>query len=95
MLLRRPSVVRPSERIVIWLGAYEQRLKWVALVLGIASTVAIVQNWHPWPMILGLPFCLIWTCCAWLHGERQLKYVNVLFAALYVYGLTRWLVFGA
>ena len=84
-----------SGGLVGQLTRHEQRLKWAALVLGIASTVAIVQNWHPWPMILGLPFCVIWVFCAWLHGERQLKYVNVLFTALYVYGLARWAVVGA
>ena len=95
MLLRRPSPLRPSERLAVWLAVHEQRLKWVALALGIGSTVAIVQNWHPWPMILGLPFCVIWIFCAWLHGERQLKYINVLFTVLYLYGLTRWLALGA
>jgi hypothetical protein len=86
---------RAAFRLVERLAAHEQRLKWVALALGIASTVAIVQNWHPWPMILGLPFCMIWIFCAWLHGERQLKYVNILFTALYVYGITRYVVVGA
>ncbi|MEM9796886.1 MAG: peptidase [Pseudomonadota bacterium] len=89
-------VSRPAGRgLASWLASHEQRLKWLALLLGIASTIAIVQNWHPWPMILGLPFCIIWMFCAWLHGERQLKYVNVLFTALYLYGLTRWWVMGA
>lgn len=83
-----------SARLECWLGAYEQPLKWLALVLGVASTVAIVQNWHPWPMILGLPFCLIWILCAWLHGERQLKYINILFTTLYVYGLARYVLMG-
>ncbi|CUH39746.1 hypothetical protein JSE7799_02474 [Jannaschia seosinensis] len=95
MFFRPPSSAQPSERLADWLGRHEQRLKWAALMLGIGSTVSIVQNWHPWPMILGLPFCLIWMFCAWLHGERQLKYINVLFTALYVYGLTRWAVVGA
>ncbi|WP_299840666.1 peptidase [uncultured Jannaschia sp.] len=75
----------------LWLTKYEQRLKWLAVYLGIASTVAIVQDWDPWPMLLGLPFCIIWMLCAWLHGERQLKYLNVLFSGLYVYGVMRWL----
>ncbi|WP_371156606.1 peptidase [Jannaschia sp. 2305UL9-9] len=79
-----------ADRLVIWLAAREQAFKWFALILGIASTVAIVQNWHPWPMVFGLPFCVIWIFYAWLHTERQLKYVNLLFTALYVYGLIRW-----
>lgn len=31
--------------------------------------------------------CLIWACCAWLHTERQLKWVNLIFLALYGYGI--------
>ncbi|WP_424964565.1 peptidase [Dinoroseobacter sp. S375] len=90
-------IVRPplSALVEAWLLRHEQRLKWLALLLGVSSTVAIVQNWHPWPMVLGLPFCLIWILCAWLHGERQLKYINILFTALYIYGLARYAVLGA
>ncbi|ABV93803.1 hypothetical protein Dshi_2066 [Dinoroseobacter shibae DFL 12 = DSM 16493] len=91
MIVRRPL----SARLEAWLMRHEQHLKWLALCLGVASTVAIVQNWHPWPMVLGLPFCLIWILCAWLHGERQLKYINILFSALYLYGLTRYALIGA
>ena len=83
-----------SGAAVLWLARREQEIKWVALALGIASTVSIVQNWHPWPMIFGLPFCVIWIFYAWLHTERQLKYINLLFTALYIYGLTRWMVLG-
>ncbi|MEM8848759.1 MAG: peptidase [Pseudomonadota bacterium] len=85
----------PAQLVLAWLAAREQPLKWIALALGLASTVAIVQDWQPWPMILGLPFCVIWIYCAWLHGERQLKWINVLFAALYVYGLVRYAVVAA
>lgn len=74
------------------LAHYEQQLKWIALLLGICSTIAIVQNWHPWPMVFSLPFCLIWIYCAWLRTERQLKYINILFAVFYIYGLGRYLV---
>ncbi|KIT14522.1 peptidase [Jannaschia aquimarina] len=73
-----------------WLATHEQTLKWIALLLGLGSTIAIVQDWQPWPMILGLPFCVIWIACGWLHGERQLKWINVVFTALYVYGIVRW-----
>ncbi len=73
------------------LAAYEQHLKWLALVLGLCSTIAIVQNWHPWPMFFGLPFCIIWIYCAWLHTERQLKYINIVFAVLYVYGIGKYM----
>jgi hypothetical protein len=71
------------------LSRFEQELKNLALALGVASTIAIVQDWQPWPMILGLPFCAIWMYCGWLRGERQLKWLNVLFCGLYVYGLCR------
>lgn len=75
------------ERGLIRLSRFEQQLKWFAVVLGFASTVAIVQNWHPWPIYLGLPFCVIWIYCAWLHTEKQLKYINIIFSVLYVYGI--------
>ncbi len=74
------------------LSDYEQELKWFALVLGVASTVAIVQNWYPLTMFLSLPFCLIWVYCAWLHTERQLKYINIMFSILYAYGIVKYLV---
>lgn len=68
----------------------EQTLKWIALGLGILSTVAIVQDWYPWTMFISLPFCLIWVYCAWLHTERQLKWINIIFSALYAYGIARY-----
>ena len=70
---------------------FEQELKWVALFLGILSTLCIVQDWYPFTMFVSLPFCLIWVCYAWLHTERQLKYINIVFSALYVYGILRYL----
>ncbi|MCO4838228.1 MAG: hypothetical protein KC426_09090 [Oceanospirillaceae bacterium] len=74
------------------LANYEQQLKWLALVLGIISTLAIVQDWYPFTMFISLPFCLIWVYCAWLHTERQLKYINIIFALLYIYGIARYFV---
>ena len=71
-------------------AVYEQHLKWAALVLGVFSTVSVVQGWQFLAMLFSLPFCMIWMYCGWLHGERQLKYINMLFAALYVYGLGRY-----
>ena len=68
----------------------EQRLKWLALLLGILSVIAIVQDWYPWTMFISLPFCLIWIYCAWLHTERQLKWINIIFSGLYIYGILRW-----
>ncbi|MGY5452536.1 hypothetical protein ACVFI8_16565 [Agarivorans sp. MS3-6] len=76
------------------LANYEQELKWLALVLGIISTVAAVQDWYPLTIFVSLPFCLIWIYCAWLHTERQLKYINIIFSILYVYGIIRYLVVG-
>ena len=70
--------------------AFEQSLKWIALALAFASALAIVQDWYPMTMFLSLPFCLIWIYCAWLHTERQLKWINILFSALYAYGIARW-----
>jgi hypothetical protein len=72
------------------LEAYEKQLKWIALVLGVASTLSIVFNHQLWAMAFSLPFCMIWIYCAWLHNEKQLKYINVLFAGFYVFGLTRY-----
>lgn len=69
---------------------FEQELKWLAFALGIGSTVALVQGWQPWPMLLSLPFCLLWIYFAWLHREPQLKYINIVFAGLYVYGIARY-----
>lgn len=68
----------------------EKNLKWLALGLGILSVIAIVQDWYPWTMFISLPFCLIWVYCAWLHTERQLKWINLIFTVMYVYGILRW-----
>jgi len=74
------------------IGKYEQKLKWLALFLGIISTICIIQNWYPAALFVNLPFCLIWVLCAWYHTERQLKYINILFSVLYIYGIARYLV---
>ena len=76
------------ERILI---DYEQKLKWLALFLGILSTVCIVQDWYPLTLFISLPFCLIWGCYAWLHTEPQLKYINIIFSVLYIYGIIRYM----
>lgn len=69
---------------------FEQALKWLALALGLCSTISIVQGWQLAAMLLGLPFCMIWIYCGWLRTERQLKYINIIFSALYIYGITRY-----
>lgn len=77
------------------LGAYEQLLKWLAFLLGFCSTVCIVQGWQLAAMQIGLPFCLIWVYCGWLRSEPQLKYINIVFSALYVFGIARYLLAAA
>ncbi len=72
------------------LAAYEQQLKWLAFGLGLCSTVCVVQGWQLAAMLFSLPFCLIWVYCGWLHRERQLKYINLMLTALYVYGIARY-----
>lgn len=79
----------------IFLSRHERLLKNTTLVLGLTSTVAIVQNWYPLNLFLSLPFCLIWMAMGWLHSERQLKWINILFAGFYVYGIGRYMVIGA
>ncbi|MEO9863660.1 MAG: peptidase [Yoonia sp.] len=71
-------------------AAYEQPMKWVAFVLGFCSTICVVQGWHLGAMLFSLPFCLIWIYCGWLRTEPQLKWINVMFAVLYVYGIGRY-----
>lgn len=74
------------------MAAREQQLKWLALALGLLSTVSIVQDWQLAAMMFGLPFCLIWIFCAWLRTEPQLKYINIVFTLLYIYGIARYFV---
>ena len=73
------------------LAALEQPLKWIAFGLGLASTLCVVQGWVLPAMIFSLPFCLIWIAMGWLRTEPQLKWINILFAALYIYGIARHL----
>lgn len=75
----------------LWLLRHEPLLKNIGLALGVLSTVAIVQNWYPLNLFLSLPFCLIWMAMGWLHSERQLKWINVLFAGFYIYGIGRYM----
>ena len=85
--------IRKLERMtLLTLGAYEQPLKWFAFVLGLCSTVCIVQGWQLAAMIIGLPFCLIWVFFGWFRTEPQLAIINVIFSVLYVYGIARYLI---
>lgn len=76
-------------------AAFEQPLKWVAFALGLGSAICVVQGWQLGAMVLSLPFCLIWIYYAWLRTEPQLKYINILFAALYIYGIARYFIVSA
>jgi hypothetical protein len=72
----------------------EQRLKNTALVFGLLSVAAVVFDFYPYTMFFSLPFCAIWIYCAWLRSEPQLKWINIVFFCLYVFGISRyfWLV---
>jgi hypothetical protein len=72
-------------------AAFEQPMKWAAFVLGICSTICVVQGWQLAAMLFSLPFCMIWIYCGWLRTEPQLKWINVLFAMLYIYGIGRYM----
>jgi hypothetical protein len=76
-------------------AAYEQQLKWVAFGLGLVSTICVVQGWQLAAMAFSLPFCLIWVYCGWLRNEPQLKYINMMFTTLYIYGIARYLIVTA
>ena len=76
--------------ICLTLASFEQPLKWLAFALGLGSTICVVQGLQLAAMVLSLPFCLIWIYCAWLRTEPQLKYINIIFAALYIYGIARY-----
>jgi len=78
--------------MLVAFAAYEQPLKWLAVALGISSTICIVQGWHIQAMSLSLPFCLIWIYIGWLRSERQLQYINMIFVVFYLYGIARHLV---
>ena len=69
----------------------EQYLKNFALLLGVISVVTIVLDLYPWTMFVSLPFCLIWVYCGWLRTEPQLKWVNIIFSVLYLFGIVRFI----
>ena len=68
----------------------EQYLKNFALLLGVISVITIVLDLYPWTMFVSLPFCLIWVYCGWLRTEPQLKWVNIIFSVLYLFGIARF-----
>ena len=69
----------------------ERILKNVALLLGILSALAIIFDWYPLAMFFSFPFCLIWIYMAWLHTEPQLKWVNLIFLLIYLFGIVGYL----
>ena len=71
------------------LAVFEQPLKWLTFALGLGSTLCVVQGWQLAAMTSSLPFCLIWIYFGWLRSERQLQYINVVFAIFYIYGIAR------
>ena len=70
--------------------SWENYLKNIALLLGVLSVVAIILDWYPLTMFISLPFCLIWVYCGWLRSEPQLKWINVIFCILYLFGIVRY-----
>ena len=68
----------------------DQYLKNFALLLGVTSVVTIVLDLYTWTMFVSLPFCLIWVYCGWLRTEPQLKWVNIIFSVLYLFGIARF-----
>jgi len=70
--------------------SWEFYLKNIALLLGVLSVVAIILDLYPFKMFISLPFCLIWVYCGWLRAEPQLKWVNVIFCTLYLFGIVRY-----
>jgi hypothetical protein len=71
-------------------AAFEQPLKWLTVILGFFSTISVIEGWQLAAMAISLPFCLIWVYCGWLRTEPQLKYLNIMFSILYVYGIGRY-----
>ena len=69
----------------------ERTLKNFALLLGILSALAIIFDWYPLAMFFSFPFCLIWIYMAWLHTELQLKWVNLIFLLIYLFGIVGYL----
>lgn len=59
-------------------------------MLGISIAIAVVFDWYPYTIFVWLPFCLIWIYCGWLRTEPQLKWINVIFSILYLYGIGRY-----
>ena len=68
---------------------YLRNLKRLAVCLGVASAIAMAQGWYLGSLLVNLPFCMIWAYYGWLKSEPHLKWLNILFSALYSYGIAR------
>ena len=79
------------QHLIIVSDKGEKVLKTIALLIGIVSALAVVFDLYPLTMFLSLPFCLIWIYCGWLRTEPELKWINIMFFALYLYGIGRYL----
>lgn len=73
----------------------EKVLKSIALLLGVLSALAVILDLYPYTMFLSVPFCMIWVYCGWLRTEPQLKWINIVFLALYAYGIGRYFYLSA
>ena len=82
--------MRPQKSRFEISGPTEKSLKNIALVLGVASAVAVVFDAYPDIMFLSFPFCLIWIYCGWLHTEPQLKWTKVIFLGICGFGIMRY-----
>ena len=69
---------------------FEIHLKNIALLLGVIGVVFVIMDWYPYTMFIPLPYCMIWVYCGWLKTEPQLKWVNVIFCILYLFGIVRY-----
>ena len=69
---------------------FEIHLKNIALLLGVIGVVSVIMDWYPLTMFIPLPYCMIWVYYGWLKTEPQLKWVNVIFCTLYLFGIIRY-----
>ena len=69
---------------------FEFHLKNFALALGIIGVVAVILDWYPLTMFIPLPYCMIWVYYGWLKTEPQLKWVNMIFCTLYLFGIIKY-----
>lgn len=73
----------------------EKLLKNIGLLLGLLSAIAIIFDLYPLTMFLSFPFCIIWIYCAWRHQEPQLKWINLIFLLIYLFGIARYAIASA